>query len=163
MTLRRVALSLLSVALGILLMVALIRISKIDWRATLAQLRAVNGASFTVLAALNTISCLLSTLKWRSVDAVLLRSSDGIPRLLFRSPSRASNLYLREIDARHYYLGYWSDAEWSEHLQMAGLTLVHHREYLTQGQVQRWEWIACNTSGILYSLTGKKEHPVRED
>ncbi|HUI51297.1 MAG TPA: lysylphosphatidylglycerol synthase domain-containing protein [Terriglobales bacterium] len=79
MTWRRVLLSLLSAALGLLLIVALVEFSKIDWRATLLQLRSVSWMSFGALVVLNALLILFSTLKWRSVDAVLRRSSDSTP------------------------------------------------------------------------------------
>jgi len=79
MTWRRVLLSLLSVALGLLLIVALVKITKIDWRAALLQLRSVSWLAFGILVVLNALLILLSTLKWRSIDAVLRRPSDSVP------------------------------------------------------------------------------------
>jgi ubiquinone/menaquinone biosynthesis C-methylase UbiE len=68
--------------------------------------------------------------------------------------------YLRETDARCFHLRYWNESQWSEHLQKAGLTLVHLHEYLTLAQVQRWELIAWYTSGMLYRLLGRTRQPI---
>lgn len=68
--------------------------------------------------------------------------------------------YLRETDARCAHLRYWDAADWSEHLQKAGLVPVHLHEYLTRGQVRRWEWIARHTSGVLYSLVQQRKQPI---
>jgi SAM-dependent methyltransferase len=68
--------------------------------------------------------------------------------------------YFRETDARCAHLRYWDAARWSEYLQRAGLIPVHQREYLTRGQVRRWEWIARNTSGIVYGLVRRKKQPI---
>lgn len=70
------------------------------------------------------------------------------------------DIYLRDTDARCFHLRYWGANLWSEHLQEAGLTLVHQHEYLTRAQVRRWESIARNTSGLLYGLLGKKKQPI---
>jgi uncharacterized membrane protein YbhN (UPF0104 family) len=79
MTWRRMLLSLASAILGFLLIVALIKISRINWRATLLQIRSVSWVAFGVLVFLNALLIYLSTLKWRSIDAVLRRPSDSIP------------------------------------------------------------------------------------
>jgi len=68
--------------------------------------------------------------------------------------------YLRETDRRCAHLRYWDGADWSEHLHWAGLVTVHRHEYLTRTQVQRWEWIARNTSGMLYGLVRKRKQPI---
>ena len=68
--------------------------------------------------------------------------------------------YLRETDARCYHLRYWDVSQWSEHLQKAGLTQVHEHAYLSMSQMQRWESIARNTSGILYRLFRRKKQPI---
>ncbi|MGD0940373.1 MAG: class I SAM-dependent methyltransferase [Terracidiphilus sp.] len=68
--------------------------------------------------------------------------------------------YLRETDARCYHLRYWDTNDWSEHLREAGLTQVHEHAYLSMRQMQRWESIARNTSGILYRLFGRKKQPI---
>lgn len=46
-------------------------------------------------------------------------------------------VYLRKTDARCAHLRYWNVDEWAEHLQRAGLQLVHQREYLSIPQVRR--------------------------
>ena len=79
MTWRRAILSLVSAGLGFLLIVTLIKISRIDWRATLFQLRSVTWVAFGILVFLNALLIYLSTLKWRSIDVVLRRPSDSIP------------------------------------------------------------------------------------
>lgn len=68
--------------------------------------------------------------------------------------------YLREIDARCAHLRYWNSNEWAEALRCCGLVQVHNHEYLTLGEVRRWELIARNTSGILYRLSGRKKQPI---
>lgn len=70
------------------------------------------------------------------------------------------NLYLRETDARCFHLRYWDARTWAHHLQKANLTVAHQHEYLTLAQVQRWEWIARNTSGVLYKMVGRKKQPI---
>jgi uncharacterized membrane protein YbhN (UPF0104 family) len=79
MTLRRVFLLLASVALGVILVVLLIRIGKIDLRLTLQQLKTVSPIAFLKLVLLNGILVYLSTAKWRSIDAFLRRPSDSVP------------------------------------------------------------------------------------
>ncbi len=79
MTLRRVLLLLASVALGIVLVALLIRVGKIDLRLTLQQLESVSPIAFLKLVLLNSLLVYLSTAKWRSIDAVLRRSSDSVP------------------------------------------------------------------------------------
>jgi len=68
--------------------------------------------------------------------------------------------YLRETDARCFHLRYWDAKQWSGHLRKANLFMVHQHEYLTLAQVQRWEWVARNTSGMLYKLAGRKKQPI---
>jgi len=68
--------------------------------------------------------------------------------------------YLRTVDARCAHLRYWDVTRWAEHLEKAGLALVHEHEYLTQAQVQRWECIARYTSGVLHRLVRQKRQPI---
>lgn len=68
--------------------------------------------------------------------------------------------YLRETDARCFHLRYWNATEWSQHLQESGLQVVHQHEYLSLAEVQRWESIARNTSGVLYKIQGKRKQPI---
>ena len=78
-TLRRVFLLLASIALGVVLIYLLIRVGKIDLRLTLLQLESVRRVAFVKLVLLNGLVVYLSTAKWRSIDAVLRRSSDSVP------------------------------------------------------------------------------------
>jgi uncharacterized membrane protein YbhN (UPF0104 family) len=78
-TFRRVFLLLASVALGVVLVALLIRVGKIDLRLTLLQLESVSRVAFVKLVLLNGLLVCLSTAKWRSIDAVLRRSSDSVP------------------------------------------------------------------------------------
>lgn len=68
--------------------------------------------------------------------------------------------YLRALDARCAHLRYWTPAQWEESLERAGLTMVHHHEYLTKPQVQRWERMSRYTGGLLYHLVRKKQQPI---
>jgi hypothetical protein len=79
MSWRRFLLGLASVALAFLLVALLIRVSKIDLRVTLQQLRSVSWLSFTKLLVLNGLLVYLSTEKWRSIDAAWRSSSDTVP------------------------------------------------------------------------------------
>jgi hypothetical protein len=79
MTIRRVLLLLGSISLGVILVVLLIRVGKIDLRLTLLQLESVSPVAFIKLVLLNGLMVYLSTAKWRSIDDVLRRPSDSIP------------------------------------------------------------------------------------
>jgi uncharacterized membrane protein YbhN (UPF0104 family) len=79
MTLRRSFLWAASAALTVFLIVLLIKISKLDLRVTLQQLRSVSWLSFTKLVLLTTLHVYLSNLKWRRVDASLRHASDSAP------------------------------------------------------------------------------------
>jgi hypothetical protein len=79
MTVRRVLLLLGSVSLGVILVVLLIRVGKIDLRLTLLQLQTVSPVSFIKLVLLNGLLVYLSTVKWRSIDDALRHPSDSIP------------------------------------------------------------------------------------
>jgi uncharacterized membrane protein YbhN (UPF0104 family) len=81
MTPRRLLMFSLSVASGAALIIALIRIAKIDWHVTLQQLGRVGPVSFLLLVLLNALLLLISTLKWLSIDAVLRRPSESAPSL----------------------------------------------------------------------------------
>ena len=78
MTLRRLLLGVASAALSIFLIVLLMKVGKIDFRATLQQLRSVSWISFSSIAALTGLHVYLSSLKWRYVDATLRRPSDAV-------------------------------------------------------------------------------------
>jgi uncharacterized membrane protein YbhN (UPF0104 family) len=79
MTLRRSFLWAGSGALTVFLIVLLIKISKLDLRVTVQQLRSVSWVSFLELVLLTALHVYLSSLKWRRVDASLRRTSDSTP------------------------------------------------------------------------------------
>ena len=68
--------------------------------------------------------------------------------------------YLRGVDARCFHLRYWNEAEWEERLGAVGLTVLHKHHYLTQAEVQRWEFLANYTSGLLYRLGRGRKQPI---
>jgi uncharacterized membrane protein YbhN (UPF0104 family) len=68
-----------SVALSVVLIALLIRISRIDLRETFRQLQSVSLISFSKLALLNCLLVYLSTEKWRSIDAAWRHPSDSVP------------------------------------------------------------------------------------
>lgn len=69
--------------------------------------------------------------------------------------------YWKEVDSRCAHLRYWSVEEWGEHLQRVGISTTDHREYLAEPEVQRWDQIARNTSGILYRFVKRKKQPIQ--
>jgi uncharacterized membrane protein YbhN (UPF0104 family) len=69
----------ISAALTIVLIVVLIKISKLDLRVTVQQLKSVSWISFCELVLLTSLHVYLSSLKWRLVDATLRRGSDSAP------------------------------------------------------------------------------------
>ena len=79
MKLRRSLLWAGSAAITVLLFVLLIKISKLDLRVTVQQLRSVSWLSFAKLVLLTAVHVFLSTQKWRCVDATLRRSTDSAP------------------------------------------------------------------------------------
>ena len=79
MTIRRPLLWAASAALTILLIVVLIKVSKLDLRVTAQQLKSVGWVSFSKLVLLTTVHVYLSSQKWRCVDASLRRASDSAP------------------------------------------------------------------------------------
>src|SRR6266567_7545583 len=76
MTRQRSFLLVASFALGVVLIVVLIKAVEIDLRLTLQQIQTVRWVSFTKLILLNVLLVLISTWKWRSIDTALRRSSD---------------------------------------------------------------------------------------
>ena len=68
--------------------------------------------------------------------------------------------YLDELDARLAHRRYWSVGEWVDHLQRAGMELVGAEQYLTRGEVRRWETISRATAGVLYRLRAGREQPI---
>ena len=79
MTLRRSFLWAASAALTVFLIVLLIKISKLDLRVTVQQLRSVSWFSFTRLVLLTALHVYLSNLKWRRVDTTLRHSTRFCP------------------------------------------------------------------------------------
>lgn len=79
MSLRRTLLAIASIALAVLLIVLLIRISKIDVQVTLRQLQSVRVLSFVKLVLLNSLLVYFSSEKWRSIDAAWRQDSDSVP------------------------------------------------------------------------------------
>jgi uncharacterized membrane protein YbhN (UPF0104 family) len=79
MNVRRSFLWACSAALTVFLIVLLIKISKLDVRVTVQQLKSVSWVSFSELVLLTGLHVYLSSLKWRRVDANLRRSSDSAP------------------------------------------------------------------------------------
>ncbi len=79
MAFRRGLLLFISTALGIVLIAALVRVSRIDLRSVFNQLRQVSWFVFAKLMTLNAIVVYLSTEKWRSIDKAVRRPSDLVP------------------------------------------------------------------------------------
>lgn len=79
MSLRRVLLTISSVALSAVLIFLIIRIGKIDLRSTWHQIEGTHRTIFIKLVLLNVLLVYLSTEKWRSVDAALRHASDSVP------------------------------------------------------------------------------------
>lgn len=77
MTKQRSFLLIASFALSIGLIAVLVKVGDIDLRVTLQQLRSVSWIGFTKLVLLTGLHVYLSNQKWRSVDAVLRRSTDS--------------------------------------------------------------------------------------
>lgn len=76
MTSRRVLLSIGSFALGLFLIAILVKAAGINLQLTLQQIRKLRWMPFTVVMLLNIFLVLVSTVKWRAVDAALRDSSD---------------------------------------------------------------------------------------
>jgi len=79
MSLRRSFLWAASAALAIFLVVLFFKVSKLDFRVTIQQLRSVSWVSFATLVLLTAFHVYLSSLKWRCVDARLRRPADSAP------------------------------------------------------------------------------------
>jgi uncharacterized membrane protein YbhN (UPF0104 family) len=79
MNVRRSFLWSASAALTIFLVVLFFKVSKLDFRVTIQQLRSVSWVSFATLVLLTTFHVYLSSLKWRCVDARLRRPADSAP------------------------------------------------------------------------------------
>ncbi len=79
MKLRRSLLVLASYALGIVLIIPLLRVGKVGIWETWRQVQNVNGIGFLKLVFLTGLHVFLSNQRWRSIDAVLRDSSDSAP------------------------------------------------------------------------------------
>ena len=90
MAVRRTLLLVASVALAIVLIGVLIKISGIDLRVTWRQLKSVRLLAFAKVVLLNGVLVYLSTEKWRSIDAAWRRPTDSVP-------SRADSLALTSV------------------------------------------------------------------
>ena len=77
MRLRSVLLTIASIAVGVLLIVYLISICKIDPRATIRQVGSANRSAFFRLVLLLALLIFLSAQKWRLMDRVLRRPGDA--------------------------------------------------------------------------------------
>lgn len=78
-----------------------------------------------------------------------------------RSPKSSNReAYYRTVDDRCAHLRYWDAAQWAESLGRTGLAMAHSHEYLTEGQVQRWDALARYTSGMLMRFTQRKKRPI---
>lgn len=97
MTLRRSFLWFLSAALTIFLIALLIKISKLDLRVTVQQLRSVSWVSFTKLVLLTGLHVYLSNQKWRSVDASVRHSSESAPSRIMSFALTSTGVALGQI------------------------------------------------------------------
>ena len=75
-------------------------------------------------------------------------------------PHISKEKYNKAIDKRLAHFYYWSAKEWGAHLEKVGIAVEHCLPYLTEKQVQRWEFLSRLTGGLLYNLQGKKERPI---
>jgi uncharacterized membrane protein YbhN (UPF0104 family) len=79
MNLRRSILWTVSAALTVFLVVLFVKVSKLNFRLTLQQLRSVGFGSFATLVLLTAFHVYLSSLKWRCVDTRLRRPAESAP------------------------------------------------------------------------------------
>jgi len=68
--------------------------------------------------------------------------------------------YLDEIDRRLAHVRYPLAEDWRELLSAKGLELDRVACYLSRAEVRRWETISRMTAGLLFTLFGKKHHPI---
>ena len=68
--------------------------------------------------------------------------------------------YMKVLDARLYHHRYWGEPEWTATLAPLGFTVVEGSEYLSKSEARRWETVARCTSGMLYSLFGRRKRPI---
>jgi uncharacterized membrane protein YbhN (UPF0104 family) len=81
MSSRRFVLLVLSIGIGVLLMVFLIRMGKIDLLDIYRQVGRLRWTAFANLFFLNLLLVLLSTEKWRTIDACVRRPNESVPPL----------------------------------------------------------------------------------
>jgi uncharacterized membrane protein YbhN (UPF0104 family) len=79
MTNRRILMFFVSIAVGALLILILVRLARVDLGTAVNQLRAAKGFAVAKLLLLNAVLIFLSTEKWRHVDAALRSTSDAVP------------------------------------------------------------------------------------
>ena len=79
MTLRRALLALGSLGLAAILIVSIIRLGHVNLHMTMRAVESANRIALIKLVFLNVVLVLISTGKWRSVDAVLRADSDFVP------------------------------------------------------------------------------------
>ena len=79
MKLRRALLGVVSVAVSVVLIILIIRIGNIDLHSTWENIAKAKPSALVNLVLLNVLLILLSTEKWRSVDAALRDASDPVP------------------------------------------------------------------------------------
>ena len=78
------------------------------------------------------------------------------PLLPWQDRARYLDMMNRRIAIQHLF----SPENTTAWLDAAGLEVESLEFYLRQGVVRRWEFIARITSGLLYTLTGKRKHPI---
>ncbi|MCC6808351.1 MAG: methyltransferase domain-containing protein [Deltaproteobacteria bacterium] len=65
--------------------------------------------------------------------------------------------YLDDIDHRMAHLRYWSLAEWRTQLARHGLEITETVDYLTRGEMRRYETLVRMTSGVVATLFGRRK------
>lgn len=65
--------------------------------------------------------------------------------------------YLSDIDHRMAHLRYWSHAEWETQLGKHGMHIDASVDYLTKGEMQRYESLVRMTSGLVAAVVGRKK------
>ncbi len=69
--------------------------------------------------------------------------------------------YLEEVDRRLAHYRYPTAAEWKRLCQGAGLSVDGCPGYLDRNETRMWETLSRFTGGLLYSLFGKHQPPIR--
>ncbi len=75
-------------------------------------------------------------------------------------PGASRQDYLRALDARLAHRRYWEPLEWRSHLRGHRLRLETVTGYLDRVEVRRWESLSRLTSGVLYTLAGRRQQPI---